>query len=268
MIVDVEKVASVIAEIAAEEIAPRFGKLKDSEIGTKSGPNDFVTQADERAEAALAKALCGIDPGAAFVGEESVAGDPAILETLKGDGPFWIVDPLDGTRNFVQGRDEFATIVAYVAGGEIRAGWIYAIPQQTCAVAEAGEGAAFAGKRLGPLARNDGALSGYRAIGNLKEPYKSAMVPRLRAKFHTDLARCSAYVYLHLLTGDCDFALYSRCSPWDHAAGVLMLREIKGRAEYLDTGRAYAPIATQGRPLLVVGETSAFDRVSAALTGA
>lgn len=265
MIVDPDKVAAIIKEVAETEIAPRFGKLKAGEIDTKSGPNDFVTQADRAAEAALKRAFADIYPDVGFIGEEGAAADPSILDALHGDGAFWIVDPLDGTRNFVQQRDEFATIVALVVDGVTRAGWIYAIPDKTIAIASHGEGATWNGDALAPLRENTGVMSGYRAIGNLAEPWNTEMAPKLRAGLVTQSARCAAYAYIHLLTGKKDFALYSRCSPWDHAAGVLMLGEIGGRAAYLDENTPYRPVATQGRPLLVTGSEHGFTRVAGVL---
>ncbi len=265
MIVDPDKIASIIEEIAETEIAARFGKLAKGEIDTKSGPNDFVTQADHAAEAALRRAFAGAYPGVGFIGEEGAAVDPSILDALHGDGAFWVVDPLDGTRNFVQQRDEFATIVAFVVDGVTRAGWIYAIPDKKFAMASAGEGAAWNGAPLAPVRENDGVISGFRAIGNLDDPWKTDMVPKLRSQFVTQSARCAAYAYIHLLTGRKDFALYSRCSPWDHAAGVLMLDEIGGRAGYLDDDAVYRPVVTQGRPLLVAGNQRGFKRVAGAL---
>ncbi len=268
MIVDPDKVASIIEEVAEAEIATRFGKLAKGEIDTKSGPNDFVTEADRAAESALRRALAGLYPGVGFIGEEGAAAEPAILEALHGDGAFWIVDPLDGTRNFVQRRREFATIVAFVVDGVTRCGWIYAIPDRKFAIASKGDGATWDSDRLTPLAAaNTGVLSGFRAIGNLAEPWSTTMVPKLRSQFVTQSARCAAYAYIHLLTGKKDFALYSRCSPWDHAAGVLMLDEIGGRAAYLDDDGPYRPVATQGRPLLVAGNGSAFGRVAERLSG-
>ncbi len=265
MIVDPDKVASIIEEIAEIEIAMRFGKLAKGEIDTKSGPNDFVTEADRAAEIALRRAFAGIYPDVEFIGEESAAADTSILEALHGRGAFWVVDPLDGTRNFVQKRDEFATIVALVVDGVTRAGWIYAIPDKAFAIASAGEGATFKGAQLSPVRENKGVISGYRAIGNLAEPWNTQMVPKLRSQFVTQSARCAAYAYLHLLTGKKDFAIYSRCSPWDHAAGVLMLSEIGGRASYLDDDAPYKPVATQGRPLLVAGSQQGFNRVAGVL---
>ena len=266
MIVDPERVSAVIAEIAETEIAARFGRLAKGDIDTKTGPNDFVTEADRAAEERLKTAFRDIYPGAVFVGEESVAETPALLDALDDEGAFWIVDPLDGTRNFVQGRAEFGTIVALVDKGEIRAGWIYAVPDRKMAVGARGEGVFWAGERLGavdPEAFVE--TSGYRAIGNLMEPWKTEMVLRLRAGFDTEPMRCSAYVYIHLVRGLKAFALYSRVHPWDHAAGVMMLREIGGRAEYLDDGAPYAPRPVQGRPLLVAGAEEVWRAVSAGL---
>lgn len=265
MIVDPVKVASIIEDVAQAEIAPRFGKLKDSDIDTKSGPNDFVTQADRGAEAALQRAFASAYPGVGFVGEEGAAADPSILDGLHGEGAFWIVDPLDGTRNFVQRRREFATIVAFVVDGVTRGGWIYAIPDAKCAIASYGEGVVWDGADLAAPRENAGVLSGFRAIGNLAEPWNTQMAPKLRSRFVTQSARCAAYAYIHLLTGKKDFALYSRCSPWDHAAGVLMLSEMGGRAAYLDDDTQYRPVATQGRPLLVASHKRTYAHVAAAL---
>ena len=265
MIVDLDDVARLIAEIAEEEIAARFGKLSEEEIATKTSPSDFVTEADRAAEKKLKKALSAVHPGAVFIGEESAAEDPSLLGRLDDAGAFWIVDPLDGTRNFVQGRREFGTIVALVDAGEMRAGWIYAIPDQAMAMGSKGDGALWRGDRLAPHAAPKPPLKGYRAIGNLAEPWKSQLVPRLRAAHETEPAKCSAYAYINVLTGARDFALYSRVHPWDHAAGVLMLREIGGRAEYLDDARLYGPQPTQGRPLLIAGNPSAWIEIRQSL---
>ncbi len=267
MIVDPEKVAALIAEIAEEEIAARFGKLSGGQIGTKSSPTDFVTEADHAAEERLSVALADLYPGAVFVGEEGVAADPSLLARLGEDGAFWIVDPLDGTRNFVRGRRAFGTMVALVVDGEMRVGWIYAIPDKAMAIASKGDGATWRGEGLAPVAPSDGPLKGYRAIGNMMEPWKSLLVPRLRAAYETEAVHCSAYGYIDLIRGLRDFALYSRCHPWDHAAGILMLTEIGGRAEYLDDGAPYAPRPTQGRPLLVAGNEIVWRNVRDEIAG-
>ena len=266
MIVDPDKIAAVIAEIAEDEIMPRFGALAAHEVSTKSGPEDFVTAADHAAEARLEQAFAAIYPGAVFVGEEAAAADPALVRRLDHErGAFWIVDPLDGTRNFVQGRRQFATIVALVENGELRQGWIYAIPDRACAVGSKGDGASYNGERLGPVAPAGGVMTGYRAMNSISPEWKDRIAPALKTAFKTERASCSAYAYIHLARGNRDFAIYSRVNPWDHAAGVLMLREIGGRAAYLDDDSPYAPRLTIGRPLLVAGNAQSWEAVKAAI---
>ncbi|MEM8935499.1 MAG: inositol monophosphatase family protein [Pseudomonadota bacterium] len=261
MIVDLDAVTRAIADIAATEIVPRYGKLSEDAIGTKSGPQDFVTEADHAAEDALARVLSDIYPAAKFVGEERAASDPDLVSGLDSDDAFWIVDPVDGTRNFIEQRDEFGTIVALVEGREIRAGWVYAVLQQKCAVASLGDGAAWDGQALSALEPPAGPLRGQRAIGSFKEPWKSLLPDRMREAFETEPTRCSAFAYLRMAQGHRDFGLFSRSHPWDHAAGVLILREIGGVATYLDTGKPYTAVDTLGRPLLVSGSQDRFDRV-------
>ncbi|WP_425408538.1 inositol monophosphatase family protein [Hyphococcus sp.] len=265
MIIDMEKTAAIIAGIAEEEIASRFGVLGKSDISTKTGPGDFVTAADHAAERRLKSALHDLYPAAGFIGEETAAGDPAILSKLEGDGAFWIVDPLDGTRNFVEGVSEFGSIVALVEDGEIRQGWIYAIPKHAFAMAAAGEGAAWRGDKLQPVNEPEAPVTGYRAVGALYPEWRDRIVKPLRREFETAPARCSAYAYIDLIRGKRDFSLSSRCSPWDHAAGVLMLREIGGRAEYIDNGEPYAPQTTTGRPMLAAGNENVWKAVKQTL---
>ena len=261
MIVDPDSVAAIVREIADEEVGERFGKLQAGDIDTKSGPNDFVTLADRAAEAKLKQALSDLYPAAGFIGEEGAAADPAIVKALHGDGIFWIVDPLDGTRNFVQGRKEFGSIIALVENGELRQGWIYAIPDGKLAIGSMGDGVVWGDDKLGPLPPANDELKGSRAIGNIDEKWKPTIVANLRSRLGTETIPCAAYSYLGLLQGKRDFALYSRCSPWDHAAGILMLREIGGDARYIDKDEAYSPPVSQGRPMLVAGSPDRYRRV-------
>lgn len=264
MIVDADRVAALIAEIAEEEILSRFGALGAGDIATKATPTDFVTIADREAERRLQKALTGIRPGAGFIGEEVAAANPGLVLRLEAEsGAFWIVDPLDGTRNFVQGRREFGTIVALVENGEIRQGWIYAIPERSALTASHGDGVSWRGERLKPVAKEgDDRLTGYRAFGSLGGPWKDSLPSRMREIADTEPAACSAYAYIRLARGEKDFALYSRVHPWDHAAGALALREVGGRAAYLDSLEDYAPRQTVGRPLLATASTELWRQIA------
>lgn len=129
MNIDHDKIAALLREVAADKITPRFQKLTDEEIRTKSGPEDLVTIADEEAETELTRRLQDLLPGSLVLGEEAVAHGSVRHDILKNnDTPVWVVDPVDGTRNFARGTPQFGTILALVHKGECVAGWIYQIP--------------------------------------------------------------------------------------------------------------------------------------------
>lgn len=103
MTVDPEAVAAIIREVARDEVLPRYKTLEAHEVRSKSHPGDLVTAADEAAELALAARLRDLLPGSVVVGEEGTAANPGLLDRLTEDAPVWVLDPIDGTRNFAHG---------------------------------------------------------------------------------------------------------------------------------------------------------------------
>jgi fructose-1,6-bisphosphatase/inositol monophosphatase family enzyme len=122
--IDPESVANYIRETARAVILPRFRALGQDDVREKK-PGDPVTIADTEAEQELTRRLAAVIPGANVLGEESVAEDASRLAWLSAEAPVWIIDPIDGTSNFVRGNDGFAVIVALARQGTVEAGWIY-----------------------------------------------------------------------------------------------------------------------------------------------
>ncbi len=247
---DPDRVAAVIEEIAAQEISPHFGKLESDAIRRKSSATDLVTRVDEASEAALRQALCALATDAGFIGEEVAAADPTIVAALAGPGRFWIVDPLDGTRNFVNGTPEFGTIVAFVEDGRTLMGFIHAVPAQATAIAVRGEGVRWNGATPIVAPATADPPEGLRSTGWLTPEWRDRLTSSLRRSFASRPGHCSAYAYLKLMTGETDFKLSSRIHPWDHAAGALILDELGGRASFLATGALYTPQDSIDEPLL------------------
>lgn len=244
-----ERVAAIIAEIAEQEIAPHYKQLRPGAVRAKQGPHDLVTIVDEAMEAALRRALLDLTPGAAFVGEEAAAADPSILSRI-GEADCWIVDPLDGTRNFVNGVDEFGVIVAYLERSRSVLGWIYAVPDRAMAIGERGVGVVWKGDAIRGDLQRDERPTGLRSTGWLGPEWRDRLTSSLKRNTNSRSGHCSAYAYLKLLRGEVDFKLSSRIHAWDHAAGALMLEELGGEVRWLDTGAPYAPQQSEDRPLL------------------
>ena len=147
---DLQKIAKIIESVAATEIVPRFGELQISDI-TEKRPGDagnLVTTADLEAEKALTHRLEDALPGSVAIGEEAIEADPNMLNTLDGDSPVWLIDPVDGTSNFASGREPFAVLVSLIIDRETIAGWIYVPMENRMAVVSKGDGAFCNGERM------------------------------------------------------------------------------------------------------------------------
>ncbi len=239
---DPEVVGNVIRDVAETLVLPRFRRLAAHEI-TEKKAGDIVTIADEEAERALEAALTDILPGAGVVGEEAVSANPAALRALASDGPVWIIDPVDGTQNFADGKPKFAIIVALVRGGETVAGWIHEPVAETTVWAMKGEGAHEGGKRLRPRAPAD--LRGL--TGSLNRRHHQRLL-HSADPVEKDIGeralryRCVGAEYADLARGKLHFARYGGpIKPWDHAAGVLIHAETGGYSAITETRKSYAP---------------------------
>ena len=143
-----EAVGRAVRAAVEEEVLPRWRRLAEDEVTTKTGSHDLVTVADQRAERQLADALAALLPGSAVVGEEGVHAHPASYQALAQEAPVWIIDPVDGTRQFVAGEEGFCTMVALAQRGETYGAWIHAPALGRTAVARRGRGALLNGAPL------------------------------------------------------------------------------------------------------------------------
>lgn len=253
---DLDRVSSVIREVAESDILPYFRQLAEGQVREKTGPTDLVTVADEAAERALTSRLAGLLPGSVVVGEEAASADPAVLDRLSGDAPVWVIDPVDGTLNFAAGRPTFAVIVALVQGGRTVAGWIHDPCGRRTAVAAVGEGAWMDGRRLrvaapAPPSAMRGAASMWFCAEETGRRIKAGLAGM---GGHVSLLS-AAHEYLCLIGGETHFSLYHRLMPWDHAAGVLLHAEAGGHSALVD-GTPYRPVLTGGSLLMAPDEAS------------
>jgi fructose-1,6-bisphosphatase/inositol monophosphatase family enzyme len=138
---DIRRVAEILAFAARTEIMPRFRRLTATQVREKSSPLDLVTEADEVAEAVITTALKAAFPGAIIIGEEGSHKNPALLQAIATAELAFIVDPIDGTRNFTCNLPLFGVMAAATVRGEVVAGVIYDPVCQDWAYAALGAGA-------------------------------------------------------------------------------------------------------------------------------
>lgn len=256
MLPDCSRVAAIMREVADSELLPRFRRLGSEEIWRKER-GGLATVADMESERRLAAALTALLPGSVVLAEEDADAHPDRFERLREDSPVWIIDPLDGTKNFAEGRENFAVIVALFHRGAVRAGWILAPITGALAMAEEGGGASIDGRPLrlgsgGPVESMTGSLGNrLRRDAKLVEEFGGV----------TNLG-CCGVEYMALATGDLDFAHYRRLKPWDHAAGDLIVREAGGHAAGLDSAMPYRPADPDYNGLLLARDRRSWNAVA------
>lgn len=259
-------VEEAVRKAAEGEIMPRFRQLAAHEIDQKAGPHDLVTDADRLAEQYLTGVLGALLPGSVVVGEEAVHANPASYEALQGDAPVWIVDPVDGTRQFVHGDPGFCTLVALARHGVLLASWTYAPARDQLATAIRGRGAHLDGVRL-----HSGAPEPGRDlhIATSHPDYTTDDQKRALLGLWTegvDPRPCGSagLEYLAIARGELDATAFSWEAAWDHAAGILLVEEAGG-AHLTHTGEPFRVTGGNALPFTAARDAATARRVAGLL---
>lgn len=253
--IDIAAIANILQEAAFKEILPKFRNLGAGDVRMKSEAIDLVTEADEAAERLIKARMAEIAPDALFIGEESVAANPALLSSLAGADLAVVVDPIDGTFNYAAGLPLFGVMAAVVSKGETVAGLIYDPMGNDWVIAEKGSGAWLckadgSQEQLStvpsvPLESLVGCAStGFYAPENRRIVMGNMAKVRIATSY-----RCAAHEYRGFAGGHFHFLMYQKLMPWDHLAGTLIAQEAGAYAARFD-GSPYLPHHVDGGLLL------------------
>lgn len=220
------------ARIAGRSLVRDFGEVENLQVAAK-GPGDFVSKADLKAESLIREQLTEARPNYGWLGEES--------DEIKGADPTrrWIVDPLDGTTNFLHGLPHWAVSIALEHKGEIVSAVIFNPVTDELYAAEKGSGAWLNDTRIRVSGRRD-LIETLFATG-LPFGGRSDLPDTLR-----DLARilptCAGVRRFGSAALDLAFVAAGRYDgfwernlhPWDMAAGLLLVKEAGGMIDSID----------------------------------
>jgi len=268
---DIRRVGAIMAEAARTEIMPRFRNLLPAQVRPKTTSFDLVTEADEAAEAAIAAGLLAAYPAGVVIGEESTHADPGLLDRIADAELAFIVDPIDGTRNFAAGLPLFGVMVAVTIAGEAVASAIFDPVCRDWAYAARGEGAWIEqedGATLALQVARPAAVDRMEAFVSttyLPEPLRTTVSSRVSRLATTASLRCAAHEYRTAAAGHCHVLMYNRLMPWDHAPGWLLHHEAGGYSAHFD-GTPYLPTHFGGG-LICAPDAESWSAVREALLG-
>ena len=214
------------ARRAGDLIIRSLPRLDSIHVATK-GRNDFVSEIDKLAEQEIINTIRRTHPDHGFLGEES--GRSGSEEN------FWIIDPLDGTTNFLHGFPTFAVSIAFQSRGRLEQAVIYDPMRQELFTASRGDGAQLEGRKIRVSSQRglEGALIGtgfpFRSNVQWVDAYlamfKTVMGATAGIRRPGAAALDLAYVAAGRLDGFWEIGLH----PWDTAAGTLLIQEAGGR---------------------------------------
>lgn len=259
---DYSAIPSLLERASRACILPRFRQLSAAQIEEKT-IGELVTVADREAERFLAGELTKLAPGSQVVGEEACSADPALLGNMRAPR-CWVIDPLDGTGNFVKGRPEFGVLLGYLEEGRCLASWIYHPLSGVCFSASPDAGARVDGKPIARAPSRRG-LRGIVKTRFLPAPLREQVMERAAASLSEVLpgVNCAAFEYPEVASGAVDFILYWRTLAWDHVPCVHFLAAAGGYNARID-GSAYdASDSREG--LIVARDEETWHRARSAL---
>lgn len=255
---DTDEVMTLLQTVAQQVINPRFRSLDAGEIHEKN-PGDLVTDADHEAEVLITAALTDAYPAAVVLGEEAHAADPSLMERYLSADHAFTVDPVDGTKNFVNGSPDHAVMVAETRDGQAVRAWIWQPQHELAYAAELGSGCFRNGVRVSREKPSDASELRGRTS---KRSWIGASLGALPPMALTWVS--CGIDYPKLVEGEADYILYRGAAPWDHVPGSLMLAEVGGFVGTARGGR-YRPRDDDTGGLIAAGSRAAYDAVFRAL---
>ena len=204
------------SEKASKILIRDFGELENLQV-SKKGPKDFVTNADIKAEKIIIEELKKARPNYSIISEENG------VEKNKDETNFWIIDPIDGTTNFLHGVPHFAISIALQSNNEIVCGLIYDPIKDELFYAEKNHGAYFNNQRIRVSKKRDIDECLF-AVG--KGKYNPDLIYRRSGSAALDLA--------YVASGRFDGYFQNNLNLWDIAAGIIIVKEAGGIINEID----------------------------------
>ena len=233
-----DEVTVLLEEVSRKNIMPFYKNLSAEQVYTKSSPTDFVTIADKECEKFLTKKLMQLIIGSKVIGEEASSENGISFSSFK-DNIIWTVDPIDGTKNFVNGNEQFCSMVALLQDGKPKASWIYIPILDICYFASIkGVEVAHYGTEYNILdvkdkkttSTNVNCLKYCASLRYLEPDIKAVIKDKVKHLKNQVFVGSAGIEAIMLAKGQIDFMFYSVTTPWDHAPVDMFCRAVGGKA--------------------------------------
>ena len=261
----VKYIRILLKDVNERIILKYFNNLNSNDISTKTSHDDFVSIADKKSEELICKKLLGFLNVKKFIGEEASYLNNKQYITLLNEPLVWVVDPIDGTKNYINGKDTFCSMISLVSFSIPIATFIYYPLKNIYVYAFKGFGAYSMNihtNKITKLSINQTTpklILGSGGTKGIPDPYRKSILENLRNNTNRVFIGSAGIETIMLANNETQFLFHGRVTPWDHSPLDLITREAGGHV-YMIKNKEKFNLNAKG-PILAASNDEIWDYI-------
>ena len=258
-------ISDLLVEVNKSIILKYYKNLSSKHIDTKSSDDDFVSIADKESEIYIVKNLIGFLNINQYIGEETSYYNKDDHKLFKKNGLYWVIDPIDGTKNYINGKNEFCSMISLVFNSIPIASFVYCPLKDLLVYAFKGFGTyslEIKTKKINQLRIQQDSFSNIVGSGGTKgiqEPLRQKVLQNLRKYTNRLFIGSAGIEAIMLASNETQFVFHGRVTPWDHSPLDLIIKE-SGGCVYMLNDKTEFNIFSEG-PILAASNDQIWKNI-------
>ena len=258
-------ISDLLVEVNELIILNYYKNLSPKHINTKSSDDDYVSIADKESEIYIVKNLIGFLNINQYIGEETSYSNKDDYKSLEKNALYWVIDPIDGTKNYINGKNEFCSMISLVFNSIPIASFVYYPLKNLLVYAFKGFGAyslEIKTKKIIRLRIQQNSLANLVGSGGTKgiqEPLRQKILQNLRKYTNRLFIGSAGIEAIMLASNETQFVFHGRVTPWDHSPLDLIIKE-SGGCVYMLNDKAEFNIFSRG-PILAASNDQIWENI-------
>ena len=258
-------ISDLLVEVNELIILKYYKNLSSKHINTKSSDDDYVSIADKESEIYIVKNLIGFFNINQYIGEETSYSNKDDYKSLEKNALYWVIDPIDGTKNYINGKNEFCSMISLVFNSIPIASFVYYPLKNLLVYAFKGFGAyslEIKTKKIIRLRIQQNSFANIVGSGGTKgiqEPLRQKVLQNLRKHTNRLFIGSAGIEAIMLASNETQFVFHGRVTPWDHSPLDLIIKE-SGGCVYMLNDKAEFNIFSRG-PILAASNDQIWENI-------
>ena len=258
-------ISDLLVKVNELIILKYYKNLSSKHINTKSSDDDYVSIADKESEIYIVKNLIGFLNINQYIGEETSYTNKDDYKSLEKNALYWVIDPIDGTKNYINGKNEFCSMISLVFNSIPIASFVYYPLKSLLVYAFKGFGAyslEIKTKKIIQLRIQQNSFDNIVGSGGTKgieEPLRQKVLQNLRKYTNRLFIGSAGIEAIMLASNETQFVFHGRVTPWDHSPLDLIIKE-SGGCVYMLNDKAEFNIFSRG-PILAASNDQIWENI-------